>query len=65
MSKVRGHDGHTYEDRVLSDDYDPDSDEDLNEVVRCPFCGAWAEAGQIERPSDYCHHDIAKAPDGR
>jgi hypothetical protein len=56
--KARGHEGHTYEDRVLSPDYDPNSEPELDEVVRCPYCGNWTELGQVEAPSDHCHHDV-------
>jgi hypothetical protein len=39
-----------------------DVDEDLGEIVRCPYCGALTHEEQIERPSDYCHHEVLDDP---
>lgn len=36
--------------------------EDRGEIIKCPFCGAWAYEDDIEPPSAYCHHPEAPAP---
>lgn len=28
---------------------------------RCPFCGHWTFADQIEAPLDYCHHEVLRS----
>lgn len=28
------------------------------EAVRCPYCGHMAFEDEIERPVDYCRHDV-------
>lgn len=30
------------------------------EVVRCPYCGRLTQEGQVEKPADYCHHDVVE-----
>lgn len=29
---------------------------DLDEIVRCPWCGALAWDTDVDRPADYCSH---------
>lgn len=29
-------------------------------VVECKWCGRQAKESAIEKPADYCHHDIIK-----
>lgn len=31
-------------------------------MKRCPYCGRLAPEDQIERPADYCHHDVLDEP---
>jgi hypothetical protein len=35
---------------------------DLDEAVKCPYCGNWTKLAQLEAPSDQCHHDVLKTP---
>lgn len=33
-------------------------------VRQCPYCGQPAPESQIERPADYCHHDVPARDNG-
>ena len=41
--------GETYEDRILSEDWDPDADDEEPSAIRCKFCGStdvrWRQQG--------------------
>jgi hypothetical protein len=34
----------------------------VRRAARCPFCGQWTYVDSIERPADYCHHDVLAPP---
>lgn len=36
----------------------PDTTPAEPEIVTCPYCGRLAPEDQVERPADYCHHDV-------